>query len=547
MNRLPFEWDDESDHDRFWFWDEVHCPVPYSPLTMTAHAPLIAEGMIQAASDLCMPFDGTDLRFFHGYLYHAPRPLKFSEEEKAKRLQMHSEIMVRKVSEFPEEWERGWLPELASFHAFQKGVSLGKLNWKELDSYRRRTLDIDWRRWTIHFTFWFTFGSALGAYLTLYQTLSGETEEANAYTLLQGFENKTTEANQELWKLASAVRDSPDLTILFEQSHSANILDKLAGTEEGARFQADLRRFLETFGYRTASFPDIADVTWLEDPTPVFIAVQQCLRPDFPNPRARQEGLAREREDAIEKLRPQTEGCEEFFRLLHVVQKLWPITESHQFYLDQPSIVHSRFLYLEYGRRFAEAGSLAALEDVFYLTKEELLQTSGREGKGDLRSLVHARQRQMGEWKNFQPPPFLGTPPSGEEEMRDPALERVFGLRAGTRKEIAKEIRGISGAPGQATGVVRVLRSTSQGGELQPGEILVAKTTTPTWTPLFGVAAALITDSGGVLCHGAIVAREYGIPAVVGTHGASRILKDGDRVLVDGTEGKVTLLGQEPA
>jgi pyruvate,water dikinase len=234
--------------------------------------------------------------------------------------------------------------------------------------------------------------------------------------------------------------------------------------------------------------------------------------------------------------------------LLSVLQKMWPITESHQFYLDQLSFVHSRFLYLEYGRRFAEAGSLLAPGDVFFLTAEELLEAAQEQGRGDLNSAVMERRKLLEEWKGFQPPRFLGKPPPESGEVRDSQMERVFGITRGPQMERrATEVIGLAGAPGQVKGTVRILESVQQGELLKPGDILVTRTTTPAWTSLFGLIGGLVTQSGGVLCHGAVVAREYGIPAVVGARRAIDTLKDGDLVLVDGTLGRVVLLNEQGA
>lgn len=538
-----FEWNEGRDGNRFWFWDEVHCPVPFSPLTMSSHTPLISEGTASAAAELRMPFDGSDLRFFHGYLYHGPRPLQVSDEERCRRALAHSELLAKKIFELPELWNDVWLPELDSFHGFQKAVRLGELDWKELDSYRRKTNELDRRRWTIHFTLWNIFAPALEEYLAEYRSFFGEAEEANAFKLLQGFENRTTQTDQEIWRLARYVKDSKELRALFEDTPLEAISNELGRRSDGEGFRAELDRFLDTFGYRTASFVDLADTTWLEDPGPVFISIKHCLHGNFLDPRARRDKLAEEREAALARIRSEIERSERFCRLLRVMQALWPVTESHQFYLDQPSHVHARFLYLEYGHRFARTGSLSGPDDVFFLTEEELLSTANHGGRGDLTRLVLERKELMEEWRNFQPPPFLGTPPAQET---DGHLRRFFGPRPQTERETAQEICGASGAPGKAIGRVRVLHSVNQATLLQPGEVLVARTTTPAWTPLFGLIGAVVTDSGGVLCHGAVVAREYGIPAVVGTHVATRVLKDGDRVLVDGTEGKVILLGEEP-
>ena len=110
----------------------------------------------------------------------------------------------------------------------------------------------------------------------------------------------------------------------------------------------------------------------------------------------------------------------------------------------------------------------------------------------------------------------------------------------------AGALRGVAGSPGTATGPVRVVRSVEEFGSLRPGEVLVATITSPVWTPLFAVAAAVVTEIGGVLSHGAIVAREYGIPAVLGVADATRALSDGQVVTVDGAAGTVTLSPRAP-
>lgn len=484
--KLSFEWSEEKDGDRFWFWDEMHGPVPSSPLTITAHAPLISQGTYQAAAELVMPFKGMDLRFFHGYLYGGPQPLELSPSAFSDRLRAHSEQMDKAVLDLVETWDARWCPELQSYHTIQKAIQLQELDWRELEAYRLRTLDMERRRWTIHFLFWYIFGRVLDEFLQRFQGLVGSSDEERAYVLLQGFSNLTTETDQEIWRLAALVKSSAALREAFEETSPHQLLGRIKTNSRAGSFLGELERFLDTFGYRTASFPDLSDVTWLEDPAPVFIAIKHCLQGSFLDPHHRQERLARERDQAMKQLEPALGRDDRCMRLLSVLQKMWPITESHQFYLDQLSFVHSRFLYLEYGRRFAEAGGLVSSEDVFFLTGEELLETARGQGSGNLNSVVLERRKLLEEWKRFQPPRFLGKPPPEGGEARDPQLERVFGITRGPQMERrAAEVIGLAGAPGQVKGPVRILESAQQGELLKPGDILVTRTTTPAWTSLF--------------------------------------------------------------
>ena len=161
----------------------------------------------------------------------------------------------------------------------------------------------------------------------------------------------------------------------------------------------------------------------------------------------------------------------------------------------------------------------------------------------DHRALVRERKAQLAHMSEIVPPPVLGTPPAGPPPG-DPlgtALTKFFGW--GPPPELEPGVlRGNAGSPGTVRGRARVIRSLAEAGALQAGEVLVARTTAPPWTPLFATAAAVVTDTGGVLSHSAVVAREYGIPAVVGTLAATQMLRDGQLLEVDGDAGIVTVI-----
>jgi pyruvate,water dikinase len=144
--------------------------------------------------------------------------------------------------------------------------------------------------------------------------------------------------------------------------------------------------------------------------------------------------------------------------------------------------------------------------------------------------------------RGLTPPPFIGDPPAGPpaEDPMMRAMGRFFGGPP-QQADAPNQIKGNAGSRGVATGIARVARTLEEATSVLPGEILVAVTTMPAWTPLFGVAAAVVTETGGPLSHCAIVAREYGIPAVVGAHGATRTIATGQRITVDGGLGIVTI------
>lgn len=191
------------------------------------------------------------------------------------------------------------------------------------------------------------------------------------------------------------------------------------------------------------------------------------------------------------------------------------------------------------GADLRDRGVIAQPDDVFFLTRSEL--EAGVHGDSrDLRAVVAERRQEWAWQRRLSPPLTLGNPPgealiaSAVEVMRAPGLARQEGHDT---------LKGMPASPGQAIGLARVLRGPEDFERFLLGEVLVAQATAPAWTPLFSLAAAVVTDGGSLAAHASLVAREYGIPAVVGTGDATARLRDGQRVLVDGDRGSVTLLG----
>jgi pyruvate,water dikinase len=214
---------------------------------------------------------------------------------------------------------------------------------------------------------------------------------------------------------------------------------------------------------------------------------------------------------------------EAFLKLLRVARRFMPLREDTHFVMTAPLPVLRRTL-LELGRRLVTVGALDAAEDVFHLRFDEL-ERAGQtwpprpELVSDLRA---AGARRAALRASLADTPLLG---DGFLPAFAPPKDAL--------------VAGSPGSPGVAEGPVRVVRDAAAFGTLQPGEVLVAPYTNPSWTPLFRRAAAVVVDVGSAVSHAAIVAREYGIPAVMGTGNATQTLRDGQRVRVDGSQGLV--------
>ena len=199
---------------------------------------------------------------------------------------------------------------------------------------------------------------------------------------------------------------------------------------------------------------------------------------------------------------------------------------------------------MEFGARLAQAGILETADDIFYLTPEELLNSRDT----SMKDLVQERKVELERFSQITPPPMLGTAPPFELTNAGSMVRAIFKgemAQSNSSQSEASMVKGLAGSAGITRGTARVLYSLTEASKLQPGDILVTAFTEPPWTPLFATAAAVVTDQGGVLSHTAVVAREYRIPAVVGTGSATSIFQDGQLIEVDGNTGIVRVVIEE--
>ncbi len=351
----------------------------------------------------------------------------------------------------------------------------------------------------------------------------GEDRAADGFALLQGIPNLTNDRIDELWALSRILHEHPSLV---DQLRAGTDLPAISGDGADA-VQRGLRALLERFGHTTqARLEDLP--SWNEDPSQIVdLLLTFAGVADADSLLAVEERGVRHRKELQAQLRAaaESEGGEaaELLELLPLAQTLVPATENHNLLADQRMYAASRQRWLRIGEHLQGRGALDDAENVFYLTFDELLETL--EG-GDAPAVTEfeARHASQVAWRSAVPPSSLGAVPEGI----DVEPEQLTGLAA---------------SGGQYRGVARVASSVEDAQRLEQGEVLICVASSPEWTPLFAIAGAVVTDTGGMLTHCAIVAREYGIPAVVGTRFATRDIVDGAIVTVDGSAGTVTVEG----
>jgi phosphohistidine swiveling domain-containing protein len=539
---VDVEWARPEEAALFWVADLMHWPNGISPLAATMDLPPWTRGFKKAADTLSMPLstDAFDFKVIRGYVYNSFTPYSTDRAQMEARLTETQARMRQHMSGLLNRWYNEYEPEVRALNEEVIAADYGSLTDEALAEALERLVDERERQAELHYLTVFPAGAAVMAFEEVYRQLFGEPQAGEHLSLLQGFPNKSLETDAGLWRLAAQARRDPRVHALLRTAEPGKLHAAMAMDPETSWFRAKVDEFLDIYGWR-ANEHDIAAVTWREDPSIAYKIIREYAERSEHDPDADQQTLVAARKARERSLMSRLAGSDQadLFRTMLVnAQQYLPIEEDHCFWIDQQGVAAHRIVVLEAARRLVRGGSLAAEDDVFYLEFDELL-TALRGPLSDLREQV-ARRRWAREQNRLQaPPPMLGTRPPIDAPS-DPFLTRFFGAPPEPAPD-PRILRGNGASAGTVTGTARVLMSLDQADNLTHGDILVCPATMASWTPLFASAAAVVTDHGGVLSHTAIVAREYGIPAVVGTKAATAIVRDGQTITVDGTAGTVKL------
>jgi len=361
---------------------------------------------------------------------------------------------------------------------------------------------------------------------------------ANASRLLAGTgELQSAEAGIALWRLAHDAAALPDVRdVLLSSAAWAEVRPHLEGSVAGREFLARWDRFLHLHGHHTRGELDMFNPRWREQPDYVLEVVRNFIKAeDKTDPETDQRRHADEREHLLGELLGRLRNP--FKRLLfgHVVRQSQLSAAIRENVKDAAIriIADTRALVVELGRRLAGRGVLAEAEDIFFLRLPEIEPVVNGMAGFDIRGKVAERRAEYERNLALTPPAIIVgryNPEKHKPDIVDSAAEELTGLAV---------------SPGIVTGPARVILHAGTE-QVLPGEILVAPFTDPGWTPYFIPAAGIVMDQGGLLSHGSIVAREYGIPAVVNVGPATKLIKTGQMIQVDGDSGRVRIL-DEPA
>ena len=568
----------ESEEARGWFRDGMHFPEPMFPFDfVTADSPYMCLGQANTRIFAVPPALGIDHRVLYGWVYMSANPVT-DEAEIGRRAQLFGERAGFYFQNWDDLYGR-WLakvkdtigeiaaldvpdlPDIEDAAVVTEGRGIGSAHTL-LVAYNRLLESID-RIWQYHFEF---LNLGYAAYLVFYELCKQsfpDIPDQTIASMVSGIDVVLFRPDTELGRLAARAIELGIADAVNAADTEDALRTALEASAPGQEWLADWETVKNPwFYYSNGNGFYHHHRSWIDDPAVPLAHLKNHMKrlqagEDISRP-LDEVSAERDRISAeYRALLADPEAAAAFDQNLGLARLVFPYVESHNFYVEH--WYHTIFWnkVREFGALLQRNRFLDDPEDVFYLQRHELSDAlvdlrlawaagSVGRGPGYWPPIVSERKRIMEAMRAFTPPPALGSVP---DAITEPMTIMLWGITTERVKAWATEdrdagatISGFAGSAGTVEGPARVILDPARLGELQPGEILVAPVTSPSWTPVFGTIAAAVSDIGGIMSHAAIVSREYRLPAVVGTGNATSRIKTGDRLRVDGDAGTVTIL-----
>ncbi|MCC6949767.1 MAG: hypothetical protein IT539_18585 [Bradyrhizobiaceae bacterium] len=530
-----------EDAERFWFmgfqWPRA-CPLNFVWLEDG-----FAWGTQFAANNMPLPpSNGLAPRVAGIHVYGSDIPV--SAWEMQTRGARVGKTLPTFLQDFPAVWNDRRDEIMAGLRHFEtcelNGKSPAEL-WQIMHDARAFHV----RAWEIHFELMYPLTANYLGFYGLCKELGLPAADIPKY--LQGYETQPMRSDREMWKLANEARSS-EAGRLIAANEPQQIYDALQASSSAAGWLKRFDVFLQEYGHRCGTVVDVSSPPWIEDPSACLGIIKSLLQSE--DPYAFEKSLAaavEERETKIDQARSkltkqEQEAFDQALKSCQHANFAW-WNDDHNWYIDMRCTLPIRRIALAIG------GALGFNDpqDIVFLFYSEIRDlANGRTSLKSLTPLIRDRKDYYAHWgaRRQEMPNVLGKVP---ETITDPVVIEIFGITdeflelMRTGKKSATRLTGVAASPGKARGPARVLRSPDELHRIQKGDILVCEGTTPTWTPAFTKIAGCVCDLGGTLTHASVVSREYRVPCIVGTGLATRSIRDGDEVTVDGDQGVVTV------
>jgi len=582
---------EEYEQSMMWVLDSLHQPVLPLPLSQDFYDTVWWPRLSQFDTHVwCVPPAlGLDHRMLYGWTYLTSVPVPDPEE-----VEKRAEIFNRRIGYYWQHWQEAYenLKEKQTRTADEINALVfkeppyiveedevtnfnGTYYFTEIEKNWRTLVNLWEEGFDYHFEL-FNIGHATHlAFVAFCKNAFAGISDGVIGQMISGEPCDLFRADVESRKLAQNAVKLGVADEIMEPGEWNEVEAKLKKNDAGKKWLADLEEIKYPWFYFTTGYAYFmpTDKSWIEDMNLPLESIRGYIKAlkagvdlhaPFKNAKESADHLAREYRDLL----PTEEDKKVFDDLLATDRKISPMIEGHSFWFECLHNAPVRWKFNDLGKIFTTYGYMSEPDDIWYLRMvdvEELIKdvvrTSATFGKIEWApgqkgtsayywfKEIAERKRIFEKLKSWQPPAIVGPVP---EEITNPFFVGLWGITTENLKlwqsggaefdGETDELSGFSAAPNVAEGIARVLLDVSRIEEVKPGEILVCKTTAPSWGPVFSVIKAVVTDMGGMMSHSAIVSREYGIPSVTGTVRATTAIKSGDIVRVNGDTGKVLIV-----
>jgi phosphohistidine swiveling domain-containing protein len=516
-----------------WEWDDMHMPFALTPL-----AGDWAEMIGNSFDSWKFEFGGdypsrSYARVWNGYAYYGFSPNATPAEREANRARA-LELWRTRIDVTEAYWTEVVAELRAIYETMRRAPIEAGAPAAAAEAWERAWAGAT-RAWWLHFIVIIGPYQVLEDLADLYESFTPNAPPGEAMRLMQGGRHELLETELGIERLAEIAATVPAVaTAMRGGERSAEHLATLPG---GEAFTAELRAFLDEHGHMGQSIDDLALASWGEEPSLLLAEIAKRLDRPADSAEARRQRLAREADELADaaraRLADRPDDLARFERVLAQSRRIGPLTEVHNYWIDRASQATVRRLAMRVGARLVREGAIARPDDVLFLDHDEigplLLEPEDR------RSLIEERRGRFERQRTSTPPKYVGKAPDTSAPVDRFDSAKVESTETGV-------LRGTGASAGIVRGPARVVLTSHEFERIVAGDVIVCPSSNPSWVPVFTIAGGLVTNTGGVLSHAAVVAREFGLPAVVGVAGATTSIRDGQQVEIDGTAGTVRLL-----
>ena len=560
-SEFPVKWQSETEKKLFWVYDDLHCPQPLSPMYFDIGGWWLSCDHMFRRFGTPFAVDWT-AKNVNGYLYTAAIPQDHDFEVPAMeygstyhpRINLDPEYATRIGAylgavlptyglNFATWWRERLVPEMRRNLDYleSKIFKADEIPLMEWAVILEDAIDIHDRHWKIHWMLNFAQLSATLNLQAVMQEVHGKVDQALLGRLQNSAADRNWDALETLWKIKETAKKSKVLLDAFKKT-GMEIHAELMKTAEGKKLLEAVTAYQKEFGWHAVWSHEFIFPSRYEEAGPVLDVIKGYIESDYNYPKAVKDLAEDIKAAAAEMLKGlKGEALEKMRAANDINLKMAPLTPDHHFYIDQGTNQHVGVVLICIGKKLVAEGVLDQPDDIIFLKYNELRYLLGDLKGYDARSIVKKRREERKQSYKLRPADFIGT--ATESQLAFPYLNLWGFPEKLTRAKAEKgQVTGLAASPGVIEGIAKVVMSIDEFDQVNPGDIMVCQMTNPAWTPLFAVIAGIVTDAGGVVSHPAVMAREFGIPAVIGTSVATLKIKTGDRIRVDGGKGLVEIL-----